>query len=694
MKKKIKISIIAVIFLLVVGVFLLNYFGVFKWSNLSLSTIPIDCSDGSLCKNTIPPYTCPPDVDFCQVKGEIGCSSTTSVQRVIFRTNAINSGAYDLDGTWISLSAVPNLVDFIDSSNLIGYCEVSSTGGTTSSNSDLSYFTIHNNQIISWNGIIYIYTNGHYRKYMPCSLSAEKLQDTPLEPYKSNGQEITVGNSPYSCGSTFEILKTDSSLKNSESLVYSASTPGSKQSTQYRLEKGERAEFLGGTYSDSKIYYNTYRITQTCSSDYCESGGIRKCTGGIPGNFTACPYGCVSGKCVDPYQVQMSIKDERGFDRTTFGKNIPVKIYVTITTPQTISGQLTLDLRSGSVQGNSYGTPETVGFTSNTQNIFEFTFPTTDIYYIVLKIDYPQLDEPDIYGTNVGEQKSIEIVDDFSATLRISQTLGNVQNMNKFFTGYPIKVEYIFKEPGDTPVLPDSATVTYKTSAGSEMLLTNPVIQQDDFAGYYIYTLIPTDSGSYTFKGTATKGTFTTIPDIKGAYPIEKDSIVIEYALAYNPVQTGKLYTDILKFKTYNRNKQLIATDNIVKVRINGVDAETVPVKGSDGQYSIDYTFTNTNADYLFIIESNPVAGSPIVKGELLTELINAGTTEDTFCKADSECGFLGVCNSGTCETNITLVITVVLGVIILIVIIIVGIKFFKNRKKEPSFGGGMEYYY
>jgi hypothetical protein len=301
-------------------------------------------------------------------------------------------------------------------------------------------------------------------------------------------------------------------------------------------------------------------------------------------------------------------------------------------------------------------------------------------------VDYPQLTEPDIYGTSVGEQNSIEIVEDFTATLRISQILGGVENMNKFYTGYPVKVEYIFKNPDDTPTLPDNAKVTYKIGSGSEIELKNPTNRTDAFSGYYTYMFTPTQAGSYTFKGIATKGTFKTIPDVTSPYLIEQDSVIIEPDLNFNPV--NKVYDGILTFDTFNVNKQLISTSNVVDVYINGVKSGTVQVNGDGGQYSIDYTFTKL-ADYKFTITSSPTSGN-LVSGEFSTQLIKVGEVEENFCESDSECGLFGVCNVGVCETNVILVITVVLGGLIGIVILIIAIKFIKNKKKTPSFGGGI----
>jgi hypothetical protein len=680
MKKKTKkISIILLVFVLVGSIFLFTYLGLFKLPGHPLATVPIDCSDGSLCKiSPAPPYSCPLDVDFCQVKGEISCSSQTGVRNVIFRSE----GVY---GSGTSFYYAP----------VVGALRLYTFDGTQIANTYCGGGNVQDgsNSLIEVNGHVYIcYISGNGVIARGYTASGGIVDDTPIRDCSTSNHEICVGTNPFTCGSTFQILKTDGTTKNSESLALSSNTPWTKQSSVYRLEKGEKADFLGGTYSDAKIYFNTFRIETTCSSNYCESGGLRLCTLGKPGNFTSCPYGCTNGQCVDPYSVGISIKDNRSFEKQSFGKNVPVKIYVTLTTPQTISGQLTLDLRSGSPEGISYGTPITTSFTSNTQNVFEYTFPTTGTYYIVLMIDYPQLTEPDIYGVNINQQNRFDIVENFGATLRVSQTLGGVQNMNTFYTGYPIKVEYIFKNPDDTPTVTDTAFVTYKScSTCSETQLINPLETSDNLAGYYIYNFTPTTPGSYTFKGTATKGTFTTPIDTKGPYIIEKDSIVVENHLAFNPVEANKTYTNILSFTTKNKDKQFISTDNIVKVKINGADSGAVPVKGVNGQYSIDYTFTKSNADYIFLISSSSINGDLTKVSDLPTELIKVGK-EDTFCKLDSECGFLSVCNvdTGKCETNITLIIVVVVGGVVLLLIIILAVKFFKNKKRNPSFGGGI----
>ena len=668
---------------LAVAIFLFSLWQFGSFDGFFSSVIPMETDtvyDSFYCQDE--GFT---ETSYCNVIGTMHCDeSGDSQSQVIFRTNSFSSLDYNNVGTWIAINAVPTSgPNFIVTDNLNGYCRQNAVGGTTQG---FIMDTVHNNAIRAWNGDLYIETSGNKRRYSTCTLTPEQLSLAPTQPYTSNGQEITGDgtSSAYSCYGLFEIKDlAGNPLINPESLQCSGSYPCSDNYLYNGIPPGYIVTVTGG--STNEIVYTKF-IVPECSNNFCEGDFIRECIGGIKGGLIPCEYGCQDGACIDPYDVEVFVEDERGFERSSFNKNENIFISVNIVTASDISGVINLDIRKGSPQGESALSTST-SFQANTPETFTFVSQTTEIYYITLSIDSDFGTE--FYGIEFLELNSFEIVDEFTANLRLTQELGGVQNSNKFYTGYPIKVEYVFKESGDTSALPDSATVTYQIGSGSKLQLINPEISQDDFAGYYNYYLTPEQAGTYKFEGTATRGSFTTNPSVKGPYPVEKDSIVIEYDLTFNPVETGKNYVDILNFETRNRNKELIETINTVRIKINGVDQGTIPVKGSNGKYSVDYKFDVDNADYLFLISSTPFEGD-LVAGEMPTELIKSGSEEGTSCGDDSECGLFGKCNVGNCETNVFLIVSLVFGFGTAVVIAILIWRFVKNKKKEPSFGGSL----
>lgn len=677
MARKRQKNILLIILGIVIGLYLLNYFGVFDFGLPGLSIVPIVLDEGT---QTISPYYCPQEADFCTVTGTMFCNAekTNQEPKVVIRTFG------DMDDLCVGY-------DFDND----GLLEGRQTAARLSCPSFFGALERKDGiKFINIDGLIWVDVEAKGRDCLSTksSTTTPTYRDCAVNPsiQPQSGcfaPELCIGEpNRYECSA---VLKVNDILQ-SESLYYfSSSSEGSRTSSQYTLNPGDKFEIIGG--DSIKIEYSAFRNEERCYSDYCQGNGYVPCVDelgnpiqsgevGYPDldNFQSCVYGCDNGKCLDPYRVKVSIKDKNGFERTSFAKGDDVKLYVTIETPSPIEGDLTLELRESTIQGTPRFT-ESRTFKANEQMIFTTSFDYTDTFYIVLSIDYPVLQEPDIYGINEGEFTSFNVVDQFTANLRFTQTIGGVDVSNEFYTGYPIKIEYIFQEPGQTPILPDSAVVT---SNGNPLILSNQFT--DDESGYFIYYLLTETPGLYDISATATKGLYTT-PESRQQIQIERDQVVLDYDISHNPVQNNQPYTNILTWTTKNRNKEKIETSNTVEVLINGVKSGTIPVKGSAGQYSIDYTFTVENADYSFIINSVPSGN--LVPAEKQTILIKSGSDDEEFCNSDDDCGFLGVCNQGNCETNTTTVFALVGGGFLLVIIIIIFLRFRKKRQ-EPNFGG------
>lgn len=680
MKKKQR-NLVGMLLLAVIGLYSLNLIGFFEKDAITLAVVS-DCPGNALCKESQTPFSCPPDVDFCQVQGSIDCLSSTGIQRVVFRKGLVNE--IQTHPTYPSYSR-----EIAVDSNGDGQLERYTYAQTLSGNmyGDILGFKTPEGYSINvrkgYKCDVAIFIVPDSRAY--CYILGGDIESSnlPLESYSSNNLEVYLGSKPYSCGSTFQILKNDGTIKDFQIIEYSDSNQWEDRRTSkiFRLEKGEIAEFKGGTYTGSRVFYNENVIKQTCSRDYCEGGNIRLCENGVPGKFQTCEFGCLNGFCISPFDVDIKIRDSRGFQTDSIGKNNPFSITLNIQSSSVFSEDVNFELRRGGIEGDSYYSQKK-SFTTNTPLLFNFPegIPITDKYYIVLKVNYPNSIQPITYGLEGGEYNTLNIVDEFSSNLRLSQILGDVERRNNFFVGYPIKVEYIFQEGGDSPSLPDSVTISYSVGS-SKINLNNPTIFTDNTNGYYLYEFTPTQSGQYTFNAQANRGDFST-PLISETYSVTNDQIVTDYNLFYDQVVTNKNYNKLLSWTTKNRDGKLIETTNSVLVRINGVNSGNVPVFGSNGNYYIDYIFTKDNADYIFIIKSeSSIIG--LTSSEISTELIKSGLEEETTCTIGS-CGFFEECNpdTGVCETKISMIFFVFGGILGLMIILIIILRLRKSKAR------------
>lgn len=683
MAKRKRNNILIIILAIALGVYLINYMGFFDEGLPGLAIVPITLDQGI---QTTSPYYCPQESDSCQVRATMNCDVLESNQepRVIIRTNGFGEDMcvgydWDNDGDLDPRRVISRGDDsgFTGDSDCRRFTTqwIRSDGLMFMINDEFNLY-IKNNNGDCWE----TRNSGTYR-FDDCGVSPSIIpQSSCYTPEICEGEP-----SRYECSA--EVRLNDEIQEN---LFYtSLSSGGSRTSSQYTLNPGDKFEIIGG--DSIEIGYLALRNEERCYSDYCQGNGYIPCIDefgnpvlegelGFPDsdNFEACQYGCDNGKCLDPYNVKIELKDANGFPKESFAKGDEVKIYVTIETPSVISGDLTLSIRESTIQGPSIFS-ETRTFSANELQIFTTNIDYTDSFYIVLAIDYPVLQEPDIYGIEQGEFTSFNIVDQFTANLRFTQTIGGVDVSNEFYTGYPIKIEYIFQEPGQTPILPDSAIVTYN---GNPLTLSSQFT--DDENGYNVYLLLTETPGLYEISAKATKGLYTT-PESRQSMNIKRDQVVLDYDISHNPVKNNQPYTNILTFTTENRNGDLIETTNTVTILIRGVESGNLPVKGSGGQYSVDYNFLVPNADYSFVINSIPSGN--LVPSEIQTILINSGSDDEEFCNSNDDCGFLGVCSNGNCETNTTMVFALVGGVFLLLIIGIVAFRFFK-KKREPDLGG------
>ena len=145
-------------------------------------------------------YTC--DEELCLGWCVINCDVPTTEPKVVFRTNVASSSDYDDSGKWFVINCAVSNNQCIETTDLISYCRDSSftsTCGVTTKVKDILFGT----SLYARSSYLYVSTEGHCRKYSLCSTG--DTTKTPLEPYKSNNQEMYDSQTQYACTYNAEV---------------------------------------------------------------------------------------------------------------------------------------------------------------------------------------------------------------------------------------------------------------------------------------------------------------------------------------------------------------------------------------------------------------------------------------------------------------------------------------------------------
>ena len=662
MKKKQNKNIVMIILVILVGIYLINYFGVFEKDSLfTIVDTPIE--EGTKINED---YFCPSNAHHCVVRGVIECNNPSGeVPNIIFRTNANSANDYNDVGTWIAINGIPSSQTFIETSNLKSYCRSSSI----STSNFINRLTPHLNRIGVRNGHIFIETEGSWRKYLECS-SAD-LSSMPKEPYTSNNQELTEGSSnPYYCEGLFKIggLLVDSP-------IYSSNSAGSISTLLVTdVKPNDQVQLSGGDIN--YIEYKALERTETCPEGdlTCIDGNKYVCHDNNYDVFEICDFGCSNDKCSSPFEaVDIQIKDDNGIVKSAFTPEEDINIYVNVISDLDVSSinvKIVEETPTGNVFDEILQTTEKYEFGK-----IEFTGD----YYVILEIN-AGLNDPIIYGRTSLEQNKIEIANNINAELgNPSQNLGGIDISLAGYTGYPLRVKYRITDVGGNPLPIGLVTpnVYYTINNGNQ----NTISPKTSEVGLLTYEIIPTLPGDYKFYGTITKGSFVTPLDTS-SMDISMDELSIEWVQKPMFVEKGTSAT--YSFTTKNKNGDLIESTNSIEVRKLGVIDKTITPTGSLGEYSFTNNF-DTRGDYSLIISSSAVGLSspqPVSSGT-----INVGDKPAPKCSETNPCGFLQECVDGTCETNIGMISLIFISITIIIVIIVILISFIK-KKNKPSFGG------
>jgi len=679
-KRKNILLFMGIIIGVVLGLYLLNYFGAFnKIPFLSVST-----SLGSevVDQGQSPIYTCPIGVSYCRVKGIIECNNYKGGNpAIVFRGNSV----YGKQGYPIAF-AIPettNLKSYIYDGKQISnnICDTGSSTYLYSVENPFAQIHWRNNELI----ICYQSSGDMYaRAYEPGGnadltqglLSGESCNENKI---RCEGE---IGG--YSCLGDFLI----NNVKK-DSLSYSSiSTPGTRETSWFNINVGDKAEVLGGDSSYTK--YEAIKEYQICFDNICSSDeGYVECIDNKLGDFIACEgvYKCSNGKCVPPIDsVDIKIKDESGKEKLGFILDENINIFVKI-----VSGFSTmnvkLQLRDGSIEGDViYEESKLLGIGELKK--FEVSgISEIGTYYVVLEIDVG-LTEKVYYGKETDEKNSFRVSPSvvLTATLPYSPTTGT-----NLFTNSPVYIDLRAKDENNYPIQITDYNIDVKlngqsiSDAGYVQPLPEPGLYR------FIYSFL--DSGLMTVTATIEKFGVESKPV---SFESEiKDLKVITTFTNIGLFRSISPSTQKIKFETKNPFNDYIDTSNIVKIippgastGVGDIDVSSSVIRTDIGKYEFSHNFDKIGG-YQINIQSTalgyPVGDQP-ASGTLT---VNPGGDPDE-CVTSADCLTNEICVNGKCDpiNPPYYLYMILIGIIILLIILIfVIIKLRKKKSSEVDIG-------
>lgn len=684
MKKKNKNILlgIGIILGIIVSIYFLNYFGVF--SKLPFFSVSTSTGSEIVDQGQSPSYNCPIGVSYCRVKGVMDCNLIKAGSpKVIARTD--NS---DFSDGWIAIYNE-------NSQSLQSYCDGGSISSTSISKSDpinlpfgvIGYLSYGPFNPCRDTKCIYIVNTkysdqNHYFEFEPKSCGADL---TPTPKYNCQNQEKCEGEiSGYSCSGDFLV---NDAIK--DSLSYSStSTPGTRETSWFKINVGDSAEFLGGDSSYTK--YEAIKEYQICFENFCQGEeGYIECVNNKPGEFIPCTgvYKCSNGKCVPPIDsIDITIKDGSGKEKAGFILDEDINIFVKIVSGFT-SMNVKMQLREGSVDGNVvYEQSKLLGIGELKK--FEVSgISEVGTYYVILEIDVG-LTEKVYYGRETEEKKSFRVSPSvvLSAPLPYSPTTGT-----NLFTDSPVYIDLKARDENNNPVQITNYNIDVKLNGQS--------IQD---AGYV--QPLP-EPGLYRFVyAFASPGLMTVTASIEkfGVWskPISYESEIKNLRVITTFTNIGLFRsispsTQTIKFETKNPFNDYIDTTNIVKVIPPGastgagdIDVSSSVQKVGMGKYEFSHNFDKIGG-YQITIQSTapgyPVGDQP-ASGTLT--VIPGGEPDE--CVTSEDCSTNEACVNGKCQPinpPYYLYMFIIGSVILVIILIFVIIKLRKKKSSEVNIG-------
>lgn len=709
-KNKSIVKIFGIILVVLLSLYLLNYFGVFdklRGEILPLAIVPIDCPIGVLCHESPSPFTCETGlVSRCNVRGYMECNISQPEQsKVYFRTNANSFDDYDKSGTWIAINGIPSGTTFIQTDNLIGYCYTTTIGGGV--HSDVMY-TPTNNRIVVYSGKLKILSGYQdtaktmpvYRIYSSESCPNAILDTTPTEPYSladNPKQELTSGAvNNYYCTSTLTYYKKDGTF-NSEQLKWNNPTNGgtAQGSIEWSIYPGESIELTGSGSRHYLMYSNLKEVescdgkTQKCSPD---GSGFYGCINNEKdvNNFTQCNVGetCSGYFCTIPFSSREASLAKTGYTPT---EDIVLRTKFVSTSVQ--SGNVIINTyKFGGSSPLFTKTLSNYDFrTSSQQPIYTSLVNPNEqgSYYITVDLVYNGKNVPIIQSGEI----QFRIAPEISCSLNLKGT-----DRSELLVNQPIIIELN----------------TYQGGFGSDMdnisfagttLNTNPftIDKTTCVAGAsgnaYTYTCQATSSikGSLDVKATVTKS--QVINTCSYSKTINEPRITVSWKdTTFICALPG---TKTFYFESKDPFGNYIDTVNTLNViepsTTKPVDRSSLITRTDVGKYKFDYLlasplggvgsalsykFDITGYSDVYKISSAPISGTLEVRNDCSpSECI-------TNMDCQSKYGDNYLCYNGTCKSgnrpDWLFYAMIIGGILVGILILIITIYYIKNKKSDP----------
>lgn len=662
-KKNIKIVYISIAVLL--GIFLLNYLGVFdKISPFAATSTGTDIVDSGKQRAG---YNCPSTVSYCNVKGGIECTQLKGGENyVVFRGNT----DYNRAGFPIAF-AIPDTTtlksyEYKDKQISTSVCSGNPLYTVTNPTAEIYWY--NNQLVICHDNTARIYEVGGSASTSQTLVSGETC----------NVGKIRCGGelSGYSCSGEFSI----NNVKKDDLSYSSLLRGGIDETAWFKINPNDKVSIVGG--DDNYVQFEAINQYTTCFSDYCEGELVRKCVDNRPGDLITCDVGetCIEGTCSLPFITRTATLEKTGYTTT---ESIILK--TNFVSASLTSGSVIIKMfKSGESTPTFSKTLINYDFrpTSNQPVSTEITNPGSGIYYITVDLSYSGKTIPIITSGNL----QFRVAPEISCNLNVKG-----ETRSELFINQPIIIELNTYQGGIGSDM-DSFSFAGTTLNGNTFNIDNDCTLDTSGNAYtYICESVSSIKGDLNVKATVTKSQVSnTCSFLKR---INEPRIYVSWKdTTFLCALPG---TQTFYFESKDNLGNLINTVNTLSVTEPSgkiLDKSSL-ITGSGGQYQFDYVFPE------------PIGGSIVYKFDLTgySEEYKTSSTpingvlevradcSPSECVTNMDCqekyGTNYVCSNGKCKEGNRpdyLIYVIIIGAVILgIFILIIIIYSIKNKKKQ-----------
>jgi len=718
MKTQTTAKVVGVIFLIILGAYLANYFGIFqKLNELTLVSLN-NCPINTICKESNSPYQCPPyATGGCKVKCDMECINPTNQPLINFRTNALN-GNFDSTGVWIAwdVNNDGSLECFSIHDNPDPLCNLNTINSINLPNS-MGGYKFYGDTSSIWikkTEVNYNYCAKDGFRFL--AGSGCEISNIPTQPFTDRGQELTEGGMSdiYRCNGYFETYRKVNNVETiiekdyTPSFLYSSTIPGTKSTVKtFNLNANEYAK-CSSDLGTIHLMYDEFKIETSCTpgaDSICVSNNAyQNCVNGIadPTSTTNCDVDsgevCDSytGKCALPFtKKEIILSDEYGVEKSGFTREESIYVKTKLVSSVINSGIVKIlvyryqelsPIQTLVLDNYNFNLEQTVST--------KITNPLEGRYYVRVFVTSNEK------TFQVGEDKEFRISIPIECTLYLKSSTGS----SKILAGVPAYLELNAFATGAKPELEKITFIsTFRNNVfiiNSEGYEGNPIESTRDDGSQvvtYKYPLIFDTSGTFDVSGIVEMNGVQSKACTITNRLIESLSIKTTLHIG-SCVPYGE--TREILFEVKNNYGEYVDATNTLKVTEPGsvqeVDIDDSIEKISTGQYKFSYTFNKKGGYKFYLVSTSPeysLSSSPITGTPESNENCQISEcSSNQYCIEKYDENY--ICSGGICVTgnNSNLVLYLIIGLSILIVIVIIFIIIvYSRRKNSPNIGiGGM----